>query len=137
MAADAFDVIVELRTEIFFKLVAQIVVCASEHEVLPNDETQLVAGIVKCIARIMAAAPYAHTVVVCRHSLLKELPRTLRTRARQNVVFRDIVRTHREERHTVHLVRKAFAVPVFLDVHRHRAQTDALFPRINGLAVTL
>ena len=137
MAADAFDVIVELRTEIFFKLVAQIVMCASKHEVLPNDEAQLVTYIVKCIARVMAAAPYAHAIVVCRHSLLKELSRTLRARARQNVVLRDIVRTHREERHAVHFMRKALAVPVFLNMHRHRAQTDALFPRINGLAVTL
>lgn len=36
-------------------------------------EAQLVTYIVECIARVMAAAPYAHAVVVCRHSLLKEL----------------------------------------------------------------
>ena len=134
--AQSLDIVDKFSTDICLELRCQLIYRARKHEVLPHEQTKLVAGVEEPVLRIVAAAPYAHRVKVCSLAVQKKLSRALLGRSSEQVLLRDIVGAHREHGLAVYLMGKALAPLVFLDMHRHCAQTDALLPGVKQLSGT-
>ena len=130
VVADAPRVFLDLARDVCFKRFRQAVGGAGEHEVLPHQQAQLVAGIVEGVLRVVAAAPHAHRVEMGQRGLLQQMACPRRCDAAEQAVLRDVIGAHGEHAHAVDLVGEAFAPLVARAVHAHGAQADALLPHI-------
>ena len=132
MVADPFNVIDELCPDICLKFLRQVIHAAGEHEVLPHDQAQLVAGVPEGIRRIMAAAPDTDAVEMGVFRLRQKLMGPLRRHTGQDVVLRNIIRAHGKDAHAVHLMAEAFSPLVLFARYGHCPQADPLFPHIQN-----
>ena len=124
-------VVLHFLPDVLGEIGSQVVHGAGEHEVLPHQQAQFVAGIVEGVVRVAAAAPHPNTVEVGRRALLQQMPGALRGDPGQDVVLGDVVGAHGEDLHPVHLVGKALPVLVLLPGNGHGPQADAPLPGIH------
>ena len=130
MVPQAADVVDELRTDILFKGIRQIIHRAGEHEVLPYQQAQLVADVVEPVVRIESAAPHADAVHVGGPGILQQPAGPFRVHPRQQIVLGDIVGAHGKNVDAVDAVAEALAPFVFPAADRHGAKADFPGPGI-------
>ena len=135
MVADPFDVIDEFRPDICLKFFRQIIHAAGKHEILPDDQSQLIADIPEGIRRIMTAAPDADAVEMSIFRLKQQIAGPLRRHPGQDIVLRNIIRSHGENANPVHLMTEAFSPLVLFPDHSHRPQSDPLLPDVQNLSI--
>ena len=128
--AQAQDIVPELGADVLLKGGGELIPGTGEHEVLPDQESELITGVKEEVIGIVAAAPDAHTVEVRIPAVLQQAAGALGRDAAQDIVLGDIVGTHAEHGHAVDAKAEGRAVLVrgFLDVNG--AQADALFPAV-------
>ena len=127
------DIVLKLPGDVLLELLRQIVHGAGEHEILPNQNAQLVADVVEEIVGIVSAAPNPDTVHIGASGILQQPPGALRIHPGQQIVLGNIVRTHGEHIHTVDAVGKGLAPCILLPGHGHGAQTDSPAPAVQNL----
>ena len=135
MVADPFDVIDEFRPDICLKFFRQIIHAAGKHEILPDDQSQLIADIPEGVRRIMTAAPDADAVEMSIFRLKQQIAGPLRRHPGQDIVLRNIIRSHGENANPVHLMTEAFSPLVLFPDHSHRPQSDPLLPDVQNLSL--
>src|SRR5437870_13187854 len=101
MIPQTLYVIDSFLADIIEKFLIAGIHAASEHEILPNQNAQLVAEVVKVVTLVNAAAPNTHHVHVCVVHGLKQLAILLLRDARRKTIRRNPVATFGEDRHTV------------------------------------
>ncbi len=70
VVTNSLDVVDDLLLDILVEFRCELVNGTSKHEVLPDDKSELIAGIPEGIKRIMTAAPNTDSVVVSVLGLL-------------------------------------------------------------------
>ena len=130
MMAQTFDIVNKLRADIRLKLRRQIINCACKHEVLPYDESELIAEVIEPVLRIVATTPDTNRIKIRPFRLFKQRPRRLRRHPSEQMVLRNIVGTHCKDIDSIDTDRKILAPLIFRAVHRHCAKANAAFPAI-------
>ena len=150
MVAQPPHIVPDLRRDVLLKRVVQLIRCTGEQHILPDKQSCPVALIVKIIIEKISAAPDADAVHMRHSGRLDQLRRAFRRHPRDQIVLRNIISTHGEDRHAVHREGK---IPAFLSVlhflllqvripllirnqigvHSHRAKADLTAPRVKLL----
>ena len=130
MMAQARDILMRLHTNRTLKIRREVIESTGVHQILPDQQAQLVTDVIERIVRVIPAAPDADGVEIRRLAVLQEPARPLRRHARQNVVLRNVVRAHRKHLHAVDDVAELLAPFVLFAADGHRAQTNAPHARI-------
>ena len=134
MMAEAAHIVPDLRPDIFIKILCQFIDSAGKHQILPDYQSQLIAGIIKIVMGIESASPYPDTVIISRPALFQQFPGPLPGDSAENIVFRYIIRAHGKNLHAVYLMGKALAVYILLPVHGHGPKPYPLLPSVNFTA---
>src|SRR5947209_17781421 len=101
MIPQTLYVIDSFLADIIEKLLIAGIHAASEHEILPNQNAQLVAEVVKVVALVNPAAPNTHHVHVCVMHGSKQLAILLLSDASRKTIRRNPITTFGEDRHTI------------------------------------
>ena len=64
MMPEAAHVVMGLLDDILLEIIGERIDIAGEHQILPDKDSVLIAGIIECITRVIAATPYADAVEV-------------------------------------------------------------------------
>ena len=135
MVSQADNVVTNLTTDSFFKLLRVQICRAGEHKVLPYYDTILVAVVIEILVRIIAATPHSYKVIVCGFAIRKELSCFSFITACDYLVFRDIVCAHGEYLHTVVYKAELFAPLVFFTADSESSKTYSLSIFICGTSL--
>ena len=132
--AQAADIVHKLGFDVLFKVLGEVIHGAGEHEVLPHQQTQLVADIIEEVIGVVAAAPYTDAVHVGGFGVLQQPPGALRIHPGQQVVLGDVVGAHGEDIHAVDAVAEALTPLILLPGDGEGAQADAAAPAVKPIA---
>ena len=113
----AGDIVPDLPSDTAGKARRELIAGAGEHKVLPDHQSQLVAGVVEGVVGIAAAAPDPYAVEVCKGGVLQQAAGALRGGPGQDILLGDIDRAHGENFYAVYLMGEALAVLVLLYGH--------------------
>ncbi len=135
MVTNTANVFSNFHFDVFFKLFGQFVNGTSEHKVFPNQQTQFVTDVKEKVIRIVTTTPNTDRVEVCIFTLFQQLIGGFVVDTPQNIVFRNVVSTHRKNIDAVDGVGKFIAVFILFGVHTKGAQTDAFAALVDDVAV--
>lgn len=65
MGTESAHILTDLRGDILFEVICQLVGCAGKHEVMPDEESSLIADIIEKVIEEVSASPYTQGVKVC------------------------------------------------------------------------
>ena len=126
------DIVPELGADAVLKVFAQIIGCTGKHKVLPDQQAQFIADIIKPVVRIITAAPDTNGIHVGCSRVFQQVPGPLRGNPWQQIVLRDIVCAHGKHIQAVHAVAEALAPAVLFPADCHRTQADPLLPGVEN-----
>ena len=137
MVAEAFDIVDEFLADIRLEFRRQLIHGTGKHEILPDNQSHLVANIIEPVLRVIAAAPHTDGVVIRRHALRKEFPGGFRRNPPEQMVFRNIIRAHGKDGDAVYLMGKALPPRILFNPHCHCPKSYPPLPDIGSLSVCI
>ena len=109
MGTEPADIVADLCADIGLKSFVQLIGGAGEHKILPHDQSSFVAHVVEEIIGKVTAAPDAHTVIVGFLGGGKEHVGPLPGLPCEDIVLRNIIRSHGKDLQAVYLKSKVAA----------------------------
>ena len=131
--AQAAHVLLRLLADGGLERRGQVVKGAGVEKVLPHQQAQLVADIIKEIVGIISAAPDADGVEMSQLRVLQQTAGALRRDPAEEVVLRDIVAAHGEHLHPVDDMAEFLAPLILLPGDGQSAQADAALPLLGAV----
>ena len=102
MGAKAPDVLADLQGDVLLEGRVQLISCAGEHHVLPDENPLLITEVVDRVITEVSASPDAHAVVMRLLCRGEQEVRPLPALPGENAVLRDVIRAHRKDGKAVH-----------------------------------
>ena len=103
MGAESSHLRADFRRDVGSERIAQLIGCAGKHEVLPDENSSLVADLIEIIIREITAAPDTDAVIMRLLRRLEKKIRALPGKSLENIILRDIISAHREDLKAIHL----------------------------------
>ena len=126
MVPEPFQIIQHFLPAVLRKMVCHLIYVACKHQVLPDDQSVPVAEIIEPVRRIISAAPYPDTVIICPDHGTYKILLSFLCNSCVKTILGDIIPAHSKYLHTVYHKGK-FPAPFIL------VPADCQSPQADGL----
>ena len=126
MMTKTFNILRDLLRDILFKSFREIIDITCKHQILPYDQSHLIAEIIEMIRRIITTAPHTDAVKIGTFTGFQKILLDLRRNPGIDTVLRNIISAHGKNLHTIDTECEFFSPEIFFLADGKSTETDTL-----------